>query len=49
VLKDLLVKNGYVYLKEVATFGETLWAHSLALPELDLAGAGIDKIPTQTP
>jgi Methyltransferase FkbM domain len=48
VLKDLLVKNGYVYLKEVATFGETLWAHSLALPELDLAGAGIDKIPTQT-
>jgi Methyltransferase FkbM domain len=42
-LKDLLATNGYVFLKQIAGYGETLWAHSLALPELDLAGAGIEK------
>jgi hypothetical protein len=45
--QELLVKHGYVFLKTISTFGETLWAHSLALPELDLAGAGIEKAPTQ--
>jgi Methyltransferase FkbM domain len=47
VLRELLTKNGYVFLKEISKFGETLWAHSLALPELDLAGAGIEKPPKQ--
>jgi Methyltransferase FkbM domain len=46
-LKDLLVTHGYVFLKEISKFGETLWAHSLALPELDLVGAGIEKPPVQ--
>jgi Methyltransferase FkbM domain len=46
VLKDLLVANDYVFLKEISNFGETLWAHALALPDLDLEGAGIARRPT---
>jgi Methyltransferase FkbM domain len=41
-LKDLLTATGYRFVKEISDFGETLWIHSLALPELDLKGAGID-------
>ena len=46
VLKDLLSANGYKLVKVISDFGETLWVHSLALPELDLQGAGID-VPVQ--
>jgi Methyltransferase FkbM domain len=41
-LQDLLVANGYVMLKKLSPFGETLWAHTATLPELDLKGAGIE-------
>jgi hypothetical protein len=39
--KELLKKHGYVCLKVLVGWGETLWAHSSFLEELDLSVLGI--------
>jgi hypothetical protein len=39
--KELLESHGYVCLKKIAFFGETLWAKKSAIPELDLTVIGV--------
>jgi hypothetical protein len=40
---SLLESHGYVCLKQLGTFGETLWAKRSAIPELDLRGIGLSQ------